>query len=105
MLINPLAGAIPPAAPVQQPPLKADEGTARIPLNLFPNGVKPGDRVSITITGVDSVAGTATIVADEPTSAVAPAPEGQDKVDTSLLTGPMDDLKSYLYQKTLDQES
>jgi len=97
-----------PASPLTelpaQKPLMADEGTARIPLSLFPSGVKPGDRVSVTITGVDSIAGTATVVADEPTNAVAAAPIKKDAIDTSLTMGPMDDLKSYLYQKTLNKE-
>jgi hypothetical protein len=68
-------------------------------LSLFPLGVKPGDRVSITITGVDSLAGTATIVADEPTEAVAPAPENPDAISKDVTMGPIDDLKSYLFKK------
>jgi hypothetical protein len=102
MPINPIE----PIASIPEPkPLMSDEGTARISLAIFPNGVKPGDRVSLTITGVDSITGTATVVADEPTNAVAAAPEKKDVIDTKLSMGPMDDLKSYLYSKTMEKEA
>lgn len=101
MPINPLDGL---AAP-EPSALKADRGTARIPLATLPEGTKAGDRVSLTVTGVDPVAQTATVVADAATEAVPEAPEGQkmDAVDTSMALGPMDDLKSYLYKKTQEQ--
>ena len=76
MLINPQMDL----AVTGQPPLKADEGTARIPLALLPGAVKAGDRVSLTVTGIDSVAGTATVVADNPTNAVPePAAEAESE--------------------------
>ena len=84
--------------------LKSDSGTARIPLNILPPSVKPGDRVSLTVTGVDPISSVATVVADSLLEAVPPAEEKKDVVDTSLTMGPMDDLKSYLYQKTMSQD-
>ena len=35
----------------------ADAGTAKIPLSVLPVGVQPGQRVSLTVTGIDSVTG------------------------------------------------
>ena len=99
MLINP-ASAI--TQLPEKKPMLADEGTARIPLSLFPSGVKPGDRVSVTITGVDSVAGTVTVVADKPTEAVPSAPT---EPEMNIATEPLDSVKSYLYKKTMEKES
>ncbi len=88
----------------------ADAGTAKIPLAMLPPGVQPGQRISLTITGIDSVSGMATIVPDAVQNAVAPAPAipgaaKPDAVDKAITMGPMDDLKAYLFQKTQDQES
>lgn|SRR5258708_510294 len=87
----------------------ADAGTAKIPLSVLPPGVQPGQRVSLTVTGIDAVSGMATIVPDAVQNAVAPAPivpgaAKPDAVDKSITMGPMDDLKSYLFQKTQDQQ-
>jgi hypothetical protein len=92
MLINPLTDHKPPVA---------DEGTMKVPLAALPVGTKPGDRVSMTVTGVDTVSGSITLVADKPNEAVPP--KSADTVDTELTMGPMDDLKSYLYKKTMEQ--
>jgi hypothetical protein len=101
MLTNPL---VDPAVGAPQS-LKADSGTARIPLNILPASVKPGDRISLTVTGIDAISSVATVVADNALEAVPPpAGENKDVVDTSLTMGPMDDLKSYLYQKTMSQD-
>ena len=88
----------------------ADPGTAKIPLAMLPPGVQPGQRISLTITGIDPVSGMATIVPDAVQNAVAPAPAmpgdaKPDAVDKAITMGPMDDLRSYLFQKTQDQES
>lgn len=89
---------------------KADAGTAKIPLMMLPPGIQPGTRVSLTVTGVDPVSGTATVVPDAVQNAVPPAPEmpatgvKPDVIDRELTMGPMDDLKSYLFQKTQNQE-
>ena len=86
-------------------PLKADAGTSRLPLSFLPPGTKAGDRISLTVTGVDGINGTVTVVADSPDNAVPEAPEAnKDIIDTSLTMGPMDDLKSYLFQKSRTQE-
>jgi hypothetical protein len=94
-----------PASPLTEIPekksLMADEGTAKIPLHLLPEGLKPGDRFSLTITGVDNVTGTATVVVDNPTNAVVASPK--ETIDTDLTMGPINDLKSYLYKKTMEQ--
>lgn len=99
-LANLLKGAGTPAAPM------ADAGTARIPLTLLPAGVGPGQRISLTITGIDPVTGMATVVPDAVQNAVPPAPNNpkMDAVDKSITMGPMDNLRSYLFQKTQDQE-
>lgn len=87
----------------------ADSGTSKIPLTMLPPGVQPGQRVSLTITGIDPVSGMATVVPDAVQNAVAPAPAmpgnaKPDAVDKAITMGPMDDLRSYLFQKTQDQE-
>lgn len=93
----------------QNQPNKVDSGTAKIPLAMLPAGVQPGQRISLTITGIDAVSGMATIVPDAVQNAVAPAPNvpgaaKPDAVDRSITMGPMDDLKTYLFQKTQDQQ-
>jgi len=90
-------------------PGKADAGTAKIPLALLPAGVGPGQRISLTVTGVDPVSGTATVVPDAVQNAVAPAPAAAantkpDVVDKSITMGPMDAFKSFLFQQTQDQQ-
>jgi hypothetical protein len=102
-LANILKGAGTSSAPT------ADAGTAKIPLALLPAGVQPGQRISLTVTGVDSVSGTVTVVPDAVQNAVAPAPNmpggaKPDAVDKAITMGPMDDLRSYLFQKTQDQQ-
>lgn len=87
----------------------ADPGTARIPLSILPVGAQAGQRVSLTITGIDSVSGMATVVPDAVQNAVPPAPTTPgvtkpDAVDKAITMGPMDDLRSYLFQKTQDQQ-
>jgi hypothetical protein len=87
----------------------ADAGTAKVPLSVLPAGVQPGQRISLTVTGIDAVSGMATIVPDAVQNAVAPAPPAagglkQDAVDRAITMGPMDDLKAYLFQKTQEQE-
>lgn len=84
----------------------ADAGTSKVPLTLLPAGVQPGQRVSLTVTGIDPISGMATVVPDAVQEAVPPAPAmpAMDAVDASLTMGPMDKLKSYLFQKTQDQE-
>jgi len=86
----------------------ADAGTARIPLSILPAGVQPGQRISLTVTGIDSVSGMATIVPDAVQNAVAPAPAmpgapKPDAIDKAITMGPMDELRSYLFQKTQEQ--
>jgi hypothetical protein len=83
---------------------KADAGTTRIPLSILPPGTKAGDRVSLTVTGVDPVAGTVTLVPDSPTEAVPEAPAAKEPIDTGTTMGPMNDLRSYLVKKTMEQE-
>lgn len=85
---------------------QTDAGTAKIPLTLLPAGAQPGQRVSLTITGIDPVTGMATVVPDAVQNAVPPAPEKPkaDTIDKELTMGPMDNLRSYLFQKTQDQE-
>jgi hypothetical protein len=90
-------------------PPASDPGTTKIPLTLLPAGTQPGQRISLTVTGIDPVTGTATVVPDAVQNAVAPAPEmlgapKMDTVDKAITMGPMDDLRSYLFQKTQDQE-
>ena len=88
---------------------KADAGTAKIPLALLPAGVGPGQRISLTVTGIDPVSGTATVVPDAVQNAVAPAPVGAtrakpDTVDKSITMGPMDAFRSFLFNQTQDQQ-
>jgi len=103
-----LQGALPGlAAPAPAP--VADAGTAKIPLTMLPPMVQPGTRVSLTVTGIDPVSGMATVVPDAVQNAVPPAPAGAsamrpDAVDRSITMGPMDNLKSYLFQKTQEQD-
>ena len=100
------AGAMPP----NMMPNAADKGTAKIPLALLPPGTQPGQRISLTVTGIDAVSGMATIVPDAVQNAVPPAPGAMpgaakpDAVDRSITMGPMDDLKSYLFSKTQEQD-
>lgn len=86
----------------------ADAGTSKIPLALLPAGTQPGQRISLTVTGIDPVSGMATVVADNVQNAVPPAPTvpgmQPDGVDKTITMGPMDDLRSYLFQKTQEQE-
>jgi hypothetical protein len=84
----------------------ADAGTAKIPLTLLPAGAQPGQRISLTVTGIDAVSGMATVVPDAVQNAVPEAPIGQkqDAVDKAITMGPMDDLRTYLFQKTQEQE-
>ena len=86
-------------------PPAADPGTTKIPLALLPVGTQPGQRISLTVTGIDAVTGTATVVPDAVQNAVAPAPNQPkpDAVDKAITMGPMDDLRSYLFQKTQEQ--
>jgi hypothetical protein len=94
----------------QQQPNKADQGTAKIPLALLPPGTQPGQRISLTVTGIDGVAGMATVVPDAVQNAVAPAPAGNasvvkpDAVDKSITMGPMDAFRSFLFNQTQDQQ-
>jgi hypothetical protein len=93
----------------QTQPNKADAGTAKIPLSLLPAGVQPGQRISLTVTGIDGVAGVATVIPDAVQNAVAPAPVAAptvkpDAVDKSITMGPMDAFKSFLFQQTQDQQ-
>lgn len=91
-------------------PGKADAGTAKIPMAMLPPTVKPGDRVSLTVTGIDAVSGLATVVPDAVQNAVPPAPEAPaanikpDAVDKSITMGPMDAFRSFLFQQTQDQQ-
>lgn len=89
-------------------PPAADPGTTKIPLALLPVGTQPGQRISLTVTGIDAVTGMATVVPDAVQNAVAPAPAAPgvtkpDAVDKAITMGPMDDLRSYLFQKTQEQ--
>lgn len=93
----------------QQQPNKADAGTAKIPLALLPPGTQPGQRISLTVTGIDGVAGMATVVPDAVQNAVAPAPANAnavkpDAVDRSITMGPMDAFRSFLFQQNNDQQ-
>jgi hypothetical protein len=93
----------------QNQPNKADAGTAKIPLALLPAGTQPGQRISLTVTGIDGVAGMATVVPDAVQNAVAPAPASAnvakpDAVDKSITMGPMDQLRSFLFQQSQDQQ-
>jgi hypothetical protein len=93
----------------QQQPNKADAGTAKIPLALLPPGLQPGQRISLTITGIDGVSGMATVVPDAVQNAVAPAPVNAnavkpDAVDKNITMGPMDAFRSFLFQQTQDQQ-
>jgi|WetSurMetagenome_2_1015567.scaffolds.fasta_scaffold1294421_2 hypothetical protein len=90
-----------PAVAAEPQPIKADTGTAKIPMTLLSSAVKPGDRISLTVTGVDAISGMVTVVADKPTEAVPEAPV--DTVNTDLTMGPIEDLKSYLFKKTQEQ--
>lgn len=87
-------------------PPDADPGTTKIPLALLPVGTQPGQRISLTVTGIDPVTGTATVVPDAVQNAVAPAPVQPkiDNVDKAITMGPMDGLRSYLFQKTQEQD-
>lgn len=87
-----------------QNPLKSDSGTTRIPLSILPPDAKVGDRISLTVTGIDSINKTATMVADQPENAVPEAPAQNEVIDTGKTLGPIDDLKSYLFKKTQEQE-
>lgn len=93
----------------QQQPNKSDPGTAKIPLALLPAGTQPGQRISLTVTGIDGVAGMATVVPDAVQNAVAPAPAGNataakpDNIDKSITMGPMDAFRSFLFQQSQDQ--
>ena len=92
----------------QQQPNKADAGTAKIPLALLPPGTQPGQRISLTVTGIDGVSGMATVVPDAVQNAVAPAPANAnavkpDAVDRSITMGPMDAFRSFLFQQNQDQ--
>lgn len=92
----------------QQQPNKADAGTAKIPLALLPAGTQPGERISLTVTGIDGVSGMATVVPDAVQNAVAPAPVNAstvkpDAVDKSITMGPMDQFKAFLFQQSQDQ--
>jgi hypothetical protein len=92
----------------QQQPNKADAGTAKIPLALLPPGTQPGQRISLTVTGIDGVSGMATVVPDAVQNAVAPAPASTsavkpDAVDRSITMGPMDAFRSFLFQQNQDQ--
>jgi len=82
----------------------ADPGTAKIPLSLLPSGAQPGQKITLIVSGVDSVSGTATVSPDTSAAAAPPAPvKAPDAVDKSLTLGPMDSVRSYLIQKTQDQ--
>ena len=102
-------GTLPGLAKMLKGPV-TDEGTGKIPLTLLPPGIQAGQRVSLTVTGIDPVTGMATVVPDAVQEAVPPAPglmgasPKKDIVDRELTMGPMDNLKSYLFQKTQDQE-
>jgi hypothetical protein len=91
-------------------PGKADAGTAKIPLALLPPGIGTGQRISLTVTGIDPVSGTATLVPDAVQNAVAPAPiaataaKQPDAVEKSITLGPMDAFKSFLFQQSQDQQ-
>lgn len=90
-------------------PPAADPGTTKIPLALLPPGAQPGQRISLTVTGIDAVSGMATVVPDAVQNAVAPAPAQPgapkpDAVDKAITMGPMDDLRTYLFNKTQEQE-
>lgn len=101
---HPGAEAPAPAAPI------ADQGTAKIPLTMLPPMVQPGQRIALTITGIDPVSGMATVVTDAAHNAVPSAPAAAevtpraDAVDRQITMGPMDNFKSYLFQKTQEQE-
>lgn len=88
----------------------ADPGTTKIPLALLPAGTQPGQRISLTVTGIDAVTGMATVVPDAVQNAVAPAPgvtpgaPKPDAVDKSITMGPMDGLRTYLFNKTQEQD-
>jgi hypothetical protein len=91
-------------------PGKADAGTTKIPLALLPPGITAGQRISLTVTGIDPVSGTATLVPDAVQNAVAPAPAAAaaakqpDAVEKSITLGPMDAFKSFLFQQSQDQQ-
>lgn len=88
----------------------SDAGTGKIPLEMLPVGVKPGQRVSLTVVGIDPLTGMATVVPDAVQNAVPEGPQAgpqampMDSIDKSLTMGPMDGLKSYLFQKTQEQQ-
>lgn len=100
-----LSGLLNNAAPAAPP---ADAGTSKIPLTLLPPGVQPGQRISLTVTGIDPLTGTATVVPDAVQNAVPAAPASAmqplDMVDKELTMGPMDNLRSYLSKKTMEQQ-
>lgn len=100
------AGLPPTLKGLGQPPA-ADPGTSKIPLALLPVGTQPGQRISLTVTGIDPVSGTATVVPDAVQNAVPAAPSmgpKADAVDKAITMGPMDGLRTYLFQKTQEQD-
>lgn len=86
----------------------SDAGTVKVPLTMLPPAIQSGQRISLTVTGIDAISGMATLVPDAVQNAVPPAPAAPmakpDAVDKAITMGPMDDLRSYLFQKTQEQD-
>lgn len=88
----------------------------KISLAMLPAGTKEGDSLSLKVTSVDQATGTAYCMADvapaigehemeggEPTGEPPANEESDDApMDTKTLLGPMDGLKNYLVQKSMD---
>ena len=99
---------------------------AKVSLHALPDGVKEGDTVTLKVSRIDAAKNCAYLSQDgeegssatedneggekmgdeESTDGAVTPPEPNDKgIDTGLLTGPLSNLKNYLAQKSVDNQT
>lgn len=100
-------------------------GESKVSIHSLPTGVKAGDKVTLKVSRIDPESNCAYLTQDTPETgaedneggekmgkeestdgAVSPDDQAPEKgIDTDLLTGPLSNLKNYLAQKSVDNQT
>lgn len=112
-----------PTTPVMSP---VSLGEAKVSLHALPDGVKEGDTVTLKVSRIDAAKNCAYLTQEgEEAGSASEDNEGGEKmgeeestdgsvspndpndkgIDTGLLTGPLSNLKNYLAQKSVDNQT
>ena len=105
------------ASYVGAPAASLPMGGGKVSMKMLPPGTKIGDTVELTVTSIDgdmaelsseesgALNEPTETTEDEGTPAAEENPAKNGVVDTGLLSGPLDKLKNYLAQKSVDHQT